>query len=221
MIPLWVEVRPRSRPIFVSLIIWLNVAVFVYQVSLGPAEDYFIFKYGLLAASLTGSAPHPPAATLWPPLTLITSMFIHGSFWHIFGNMIYLWVFGNSVEDRLGHFRFVLFYLACGVFSGLAQTVAMPASLAPIIGASGAIAGVMGAFFIRFPRAHVITLIIIFFFIRLVRVPAAVFLGLWFLFQVFVSAPFFGSAAGNIAYFAHIGGFLVGMVLFMVLEKNK
>ena len=221
MIPLRVE-NPSARFPFVTIIlIMANIAVYTYQLSLGSSEQLFIWKYGAIAKSLTSFVPVHPASTLFPPLTLITSMFLHGSIWHLVGNMLFFWVFGENIEDKLGHFKFIIFYFLCGAASIIIQIVTMPSAELPIIGASGAIAGVMGAYFLRFPRTRVITLIIVIFFIRIVRIPAVVFLGLWLIFQILIGAPTLGSTQGGVAYFAHIGGFICGMIFFAVLEKHK
>lgn len=221
MIPLRVE-NPSARFPFVTIIlIMANIAAFTYQLSLGSSEQLFIWKYGAIAKSLTSFVPVHPASTLFPPLTLITSLFLHGSIWHLVGNMLFFWVFGENIEDKLGHFKFIIFYFLCGAASIIIQIVTMPSAELPIIGASGAIAGVMGAYFLRFPRTRVITLIIVIFFIRIVRIPAVVFLGLWLIFQILIGAPTLGSTQGGVAHFAHIGGFICGMIFFAVLEKHK
>ncbi|MCD6161606.1 MAG: rhomboid family intramembrane serine protease [candidate division Zixibacteria bacterium] len=221
MIPLRVE-NPSSKFPFITIIIILsNVAVYTYQLSLGSSEQLFIWKYGAIAKSLTSFVPVHPASTLFPPLTLITSMFLHGSILHLAGNMLFFWVFGENIEDKLGHIKFIIFYLLCGVASLIVQVVSMPSAELPIIGASGAIAGIMGAYFLRFPRTKVITLIVVIFIIRTVKIPAVVFLGFWFIFQILVGAPTLGSTGGGVAYFAHIGGFVSGMIFFAILEKHK
>ncbi len=220
MIPLRVD-NPSGRfPYATSLIILINSAVFLYQISLGSGEPDFIWKYAVVAKTLTTFAPVHSASTLFPPLTLITSQFLHGGLLHILFNMLFLWVFGDNIEAGLGFIRFIIFYLVCGILSGLIQVLTSPNAAMPLIGASGAIAGVMGAFFLRFPRAKVQTLIIIFFFIRVVRIPAIVFLGIWLIFQIVAGAPTLGVDEGGVAYFAHIGGFICGMILYKVWEKN-
>jgi len=221
MLPLRVE-NPSARfPFSALIIILLNIAVFSYQLSLGAAEDFFIWKYSAVAKALTTFIPVNSASTLFPPLTLITSLFLHGGLIHLLGNMLFLWVFAGNVEDKLGHVRFILFYLLCGILSTVVQVVTASSSEIPMLGASGAIAGVMGAYFLRFPHTKVRTLIIVFFFIRVIRLPAVLFLGIWLIFQILVGAPTIGSVQGGVAYFAHIGGFLSGMILFKVMEKYK
>jgi membrane associated rhomboid family serine protease len=146
-------------------------------------------------------------------------MFLHGSFFHIAGNMLYLWIFGNNVEDTLGHGRFVLFYLASGVAAAAAQTLVGPQSTVPMVGASGAISGVLGAYFLLFPHASVLTLVIFGFFWRVVRIPALIVLGLWMVVQILNGLGSFG-AGGGVAWFAHIGGFIGGMALLLVFRPR-
>ena len=143
-------------------------------------------------------------------------MFVHGGFLHVAGNMLYLWIFGDNIEDRLGHFRFIVFYLLSGLIASLAHIIMLPNSTIPMIGASGAIAGVLGAYFLLYPRAHVLTLVFFFFFVDIIRIPALVFLGLWFVFQVLSSA-----GGGGIAWYAHIGGFIGGAVLVKLFERKR
>jgi len=221
MFPLRVENPTKRFPIITILMITANIFVFSYQLSLGESEYIFIWKYAAVAQTLTSFVPVHSASTIFPPLTLFTSIFLHGNIWHLLGNMLFLWVFGGNIEDKLGHIRFILFYFACGVLSLIVQAVTSPLSETPIIGASGAIAGVMGAYFLRFPRTRVTTLLIVFFFIRIARIPAIVFLGLWLIIQILVGAPTIGSTGGGVAYMAHISGFICGMVLFKILEKYK
>jgi membrane associated rhomboid family serine protease len=156
-----------------------------------------------------------------PPafLTIFTSMFMHGGLFHIGGNMLYLWIFGNNVEDTLGHGRYLLFYLLSGVAAALAQTAVGPSSMVPMVGASGAVSGVLGAYLLLFPHARVTTLIILGFFFRLVQIPAMVVLGFWIVLQLLNGLGSFGSS-GGVAFFAHIGGFLVGMGLLYVLKPR-
>jgi membrane associated rhomboid family serine protease len=163
-----------------------------------------------------------------PYLTIFTSMFLHGGLFHVGGNMLYLWIFGNNVEDTLGHGRFLLFYLLSGVAAAMAQTFMGPASPVPMIGASGAVSGVLGAYLLLFPHANVLTLIVFGFFIRLVRVPALIVLGFWVVVQflngflaVGVEAARGHGGGGGVAWFAHIGGFLAGVVLLLVMRRGR
>lgn len=223
MIPLSDPEVPRSRRPYVTwAFIALNVLVFLYELTLGDiGQMAFFYRFGVVPIELTGgedftsldvgdrvleiATPIP----LWG--TLITSMFIHGGFAHILGNMVYLWVFGDNVEDRLGHLRYVLFYLACGLAAAGAHILFNQGSDVPTIGASGAIAGVLGAYLLLYPLSRVRTLVI-FFFITVVRIPAVYLLGFWFLLQFFSSLGSLGVSAQSegVAYWAHIGGFVVG-----------
>jgi membrane associated rhomboid family serine protease len=213
MIPLRDVIPSRSTPVVTVSIIVLNALVFVYQLSLGDAAQAFVFAHGLVPAEFS-------------IVSLFTSMFLHGGLMHFGGNMLYLWIFGDNVEDRLGRARFVVFYLMCGMAAALAQTFANPNSPVPMVGASGAIAGVMGAYFLMYPRSRIVTLIPIFFFIQLVEVPAVIFLGLWFLMQ-FLSG--LGSAAlspdadmsGGIAFWAHVAGFVAGLAAVSLFRRPE
>jgi membrane associated rhomboid family serine protease len=203
MIPLRDTIPSRRRPVVNYAIIATNVAVFVYEMRLGGDLDAFVVRYGLIPRVL--SVP-----------TIFTSMFLHGSLMHVLGNMLYLYIFGDNVEDRLGHVRYLLFYLACGVAAALSQVVASPFSGLPVVGASGAIAGVSGAYFLFYPRARVVTLVPVFFFLQIVEIPAFFFLLFWFLLQVFYGLATLqvGSVhVGGVAFWAHAGGFVAGMII--------
>jgi membrane associated rhomboid family serine protease len=183
------------------------------------AGDAFVMQYGLVPAEFSSGHDLPPtiAVPIW--LTLITSMFLHAGLLHVLGNMLYLWVFGDNVEDAMGPVRFVVFYILCGCAAGLAQLALDPHAAVPLIGASGAIAGVLGAYFMLFPTSRILTIIPIFFFIRLITIPAVVVLGIWFLLQVVNSAISFGASSG-VAWFAHIGGFASGMALVALFRRK-
>jgi membrane associated rhomboid family serine protease len=211
MIPLRDVIPTRTPPVVTVGFIALNVAFFLYQQTLGPrALDAFVRTWGLV-----------PADFLWD--RVITSMFLHGGWGHIAGNMLYLWIFGDNVEDRLGHVRFVIFYLLCGAAAALAQTFINSDSSLPMIGASGAISGVLGAYLVLFPHSRVLTLIPIIFFIQIVEVPAIVLLGLWFLMQLFSGVGSLGAQAdvGGIAFWAHIAGFVAGLFLVNVFKQPE
>ncbi len=184
-----------------------------------PADDAFVIRYGLVPAEFTMGRDLPPTLGLPIWLTLLTSMFLHGGLLHVLGNMLYLWVFGDNVEGAMGRGRFLAFYLLCGAVAGLAQIAASPHSPLPQIGASGAIAGVLGAYFMLFPTSRILTLIPIFFFIRLISIPAVIVLGIWILLQVISSASSLG-ASGGVAWFAHIGGFAAGMALVLLFRRR-
>jgi rhomboid family protein len=215
----------NSAPVVTVALIVLNALFFVYQISLeaggadgARAGQAFIDEFGLVPCRLTGACRVGPELPS-PILTIFTSMFMHGGLFHIGGNMLYLWIFGNNVEDTLGHGRYLLFYLLSGVAAALAQTAVGPSSMVPMVGASGAVSGVLGAYLLLFPHAHVTTLIILGFFFRLVHIPAMVVLGFWIVLQLLNGLGSFGSS-GGVAFFAHIGGFLAGMGLLYVLKPR-
>ncbi len=214
MIPLRDVIPSRTTPVVTIAILAVNILAFLYEVSLGPAaRDAFLAANGMI-----------PADFAWDDVA--TSMFLHGGWLHLIGNMLSLWIFGDNVEDRLGHGRFILFYLLCGTLAALAHVWADPLSPLPTIGASGAIAGVMGAYFVLYPHSRVITLLPIFIFIQIVEVPAVIFLGLWFLLQLVSGvgsqlAATTGEAVGGIAFWAHIGGFAVGALLVKVMARPE
>lgn len=190
----------------------------VYRILISP-RDAFTFSYGLVPGEFLAGVDLPPAILLPIWLTLFTSMFLHGGLMHLLGNMLYLWIFGDNVEDSMGHGKFLLFYLVCGAIAAFAQMAINPNSGVPQIGASGAIAGVLAAYFMLFPNSRVLTLIPIFFFIRLVAVPAVFLLGFWFILQVISGAGSVGAASG-VAFFAHIGGFIAGGILVFLFKRR-
>jgi membrane associated rhomboid family serine protease len=212
MIPLKDDIPTQTVPLITIGIIVLNVVVYIYQLSL-PSErlEVFLFRYGAIPNHLT----HPFfqvqsfPQTIPPALTIFTAMFLHGSFIHLLGNMLYLWIFGNNVEDFLGHGKFILFYMVSGFFAAFIHTFSDFNSSIPMIGASGAIAGILGAYLILFPRANVSTLFIFIIFFKIIKVPAVLILGLWFLIQLLNA----GNEGGSVAWYAHVGGFLTGVFL--------
>jgi membrane associated rhomboid family serine protease len=189
-------------------------------VSISP-RDQFVFSYGFIPGEFFSGKDLPPEIPIPLWITLFTSLFIHGSLSHLLGNMLYLWIFGDNVEDAMGHWKFLLFYLLCGLVATSAQTIVSSHSAIPQIGASGAIAGVLAAYFMLFPYSRVLTLIPIFFFIRLMAIPAVVLLGLWFIFQVISGAGTIGATGGGIAFFAHIGGFIAGALLVFIFRNRN
>jgi len=182
-------------------------------------RDLFVFSYGLVPGEFLGGVDLPPTIPIPLWITLFASMFLHGGVLHLLGNMLYLWIFGDNVEDAMGHVRFLVFYLVCGGVAAFSQIAIGPGSGVPLIGASGAIAGVLAAYFMLFPHSRVLTLIPIFFFVRLAAIPAVFLLGLWFIFQV-VSGAGSISATSGVAWFAHIGGFLAGLVLVFAFRRR-
>jgi len=183
-------------------------------------RDEFTFAYGFIPGEVLSGVDLPPkiALPLW--ITLFTSMFMHGGLLHVLGNMLYLWIFGDNVEDAMGHGRFLVFYLLCGLIATATQSVLSLHSAVPQIGASGAIAGVLAAYFMLYPYSRVLTLIPIFFFVRLIPIPAVILLGFWFLFQVMSSVGSVGASGGGVAFFAHIGGFIAGGFLVFAFRKR-
>jgi membrane associated rhomboid family serine protease len=232
MIPLKDENPTRTAPWLIFVIIGINALVFLGQVSMGLQES--ALRFGLIPAELVHDAGRvysgpqmglPPGGQVrnfepsWA--TLFTSMFMHGSWFHLIFNMWFLWIFGNNIEDSMGRFKFILFYLACGVLAAGAQILTDPASAIPMIGASGAVAGVLGGYIVTFPGSRIHTLII-FFLIMKVTVPAWVILGFWFLGQVISGLGALGlQQAGGVAFMAHVGGFIAGMVLVRVFGIER
>lgn len=217
MIPLKDDNPTKTFPFVTIAIISVNIAVYIYMLTLGEkGETLFVLRGGAIPYEITHFVDIYPLAFIPPPLTLLTAMFVHGGLLHVGGNMLYLWIFGDNIEDRLGHFRFFVFYLLSGFLASLAHIIMLPHSTLPMIGASGAIAGVLGAYFLLYPRANVMTLVFFFFFVDIVRIPALVFLGLWFIIQLLS----FG-AGGGIAWYAHIGGFIGGAVLVKLFDRKR
>ena len=224
MIPLRAEHRVASTPLVTWILLAAIAAVFLWQVSLDPAGfNRAIFSFGVIPAVLFGHLRMPPEIAVVPPVaTIITSMFLHGGWLHLAGNMLYLWVFGPSIEDRMGRARFLIFYLACGVVAALAQALPAPETLAPMIGASGAISGVLGAYLLLFPRTQVRVLVPLGFMLTVVRLPALWVLGLWFAVQL-LSSLWAPAGEGGVAFRAHLGGFVAGLAaapLFLARRKR-
>ncbi|MBI3008406.1 MAG: rhomboid family intramembrane serine protease [Candidatus Omnitrophica bacterium] len=214
MIPLKDDNPTKTFPIITILLIITNIAVFLYELSLGEGVNYLVGTMGAVPYEVTHIYLNPQV-----PLTLITSLFLHGGILHLLGNMLYLWIFGNNIEDAVGHIKFILFYLITGITASMTHILLNPDSMVPVIGASGAISGVMGAYFLLYPRAKVLTLIPFFIFIRIIKVPAFFFLGFWMLFQVISGINVSQSGEAGIAWFAHIGGFAAGLILAPIFRK--
>jgi membrane associated rhomboid family serine protease len=217
MIPIRDTIRSKNFPAVNFLIIGLNILVFIWQLLQGPRLEEDLFLFGIVPIRYS----NPDISSQFTPfqqvLPFLTSMFLHGGFLHILGNMWFLYIFGDNIEDRLGHLRYLIFYLLCGVAAGLIHLFTNWNSKMPTIGASGAIAGVMGAYLLLYPRARVLTLIPIFFFFQFVELPAFIFLGFWFFIQLF-SAGLAPSNVGGVAFWAHIGGFVSGLILVKLLD---
>jgi membrane associated rhomboid family serine protease len=213
MIPLRDVIPSRTTPYITVTIIILNALAWFYELAL-PRDvlPLFLQFYGVVPADF--------AAT-----TLVSSMFLHGSWSHVIGNMWYLWIFGDNVEDRVGHGRFIAFYLLCGIAAGLGQIAMDRSSTLPTIGASGAIAGVMGAYFVLYPNSRVLTLVFIFFYVEIFELPAIVLLGFWFLIQLFSAGAIAVTAntqgSGGVAFVAHVAGFIFGMIAVFVFKKRQ
>ena len=234
MIPLRDNAAPRRlTPINLALIA-ANIAVFLYEISLGPSIAIFAERFALVPAAVTralstnvlawhGSGAHRGFDALEPLMTTVTSMFIHGGFWHIAGNMLYLFIFGAAVEYRMGSARYLIFYLAAGIAAALATVWIAPESNVPVIGASGAIAGVLGAYFIFYPRGRILTILPIFIFIQFIEIPAVIYLLFWFALQFYAGLEEGGRAGamGGVAWWAHVGGFMFGVATGPMLAINR
>lgn len=215
MIPLHDDNPTKTVPLVTVTIIVAATLIFFYEISLGQeGGQLFVYQYGAIPAIIFGYESLPREAAAIPAsVSLLTSMFLHGGFMHLIGNMLYLWIFGNNIEDVMGHVRFIVFYLVCGVAAAMSHALTAPDSVVPMIGASGAISGVLGAYLLLYPRAHVLVLIPLGLFTRLVYIPAGFVLGFWFVLQLISGAASIGSGGGGVAWFAHIGGFVAGMLL--------
>jgi membrane associated rhomboid family serine protease len=212
--------NPTERFPFVTVIfIALCTAVFLYQGSLSEKPgEVFVFHYGAIPAVVFGyaSLPEEAVAAIPASLTLVTSMFLHGGWMHLLGNMLYLWIFGNNIEDAMGHTKFIVFYLLSGILAALAHAMTDPSSPIPMVGASGAISAVLGAYLLLFPRARVLVLLPA---VGMTRVPAGIVLGMWFVTQLVSGGMTVGAKGGGVAFFAHIGGFVAGMALIGLFKR--
>ncbi|MDX2317031.1 MAG: rhomboid family intramembrane serine protease [Hyphomicrobiaceae bacterium] len=214
--------NPRiGTPYVTWSVIGACVLVFFWQVSLGASGgEIAIYEFGMIPARLLGTAALDPELTAVPAWsTVFTSMFMHGGWLHLGFNMLFLWIFGDNVEDCMGHARYLIFYLVCGVAAALAQAFVSPGSTIPMVGASGAISGVLGAYLLLHPRATVRTVIFLGIFVTMMHLPALIVLGLWFLMQL-VSAAFSNSGEAGVAFWAHVGGFVAGMALVPLFKKR-
>lgn len=222
MIPYKDDNPTESAPFVTLVIIALNVAVFIMQVLSRTDGQTIVYSFGAIPHNIitfTSEQPIPPA------MTIFTSMFMHGGLMHLGGNMLYFWIFGNNVEDRLGHLRFIVFYLFCGVVAAYAHALTDPGSFVPMIGASGAVSGVLGAYLILYPHARVHTVVFFGFFFQVIRIPALIVIGFWAIIQ-FVSGLLSQAVLhqGGTAWFAHVGGFIVGLAtirLWLPRRSNR
>jgi membrane associated rhomboid family serine protease len=221
MIPLRDDNPTTLKPVITIGLIALCTLAFFWQLSLGAHAEAMIQALGVMPAALFGKRTLSPELMQVPAaLTVVTSMFLHGGWMHLIGNMLYLWIFGNNVEDAMGHGRFVVFYLLCGAAAVLAQALPVPDSTIPMIGASGAISGVLGAYLLLYPHARVLVLIPLGYFSRVVYLPAMVVLGLWFLLQ-FLSILLTDPNQPGVAFGAHAGGFVAGMLLIPLFKRRE
>lgn len=212
MIPLRDNIVSRKVPFVNYALIGANILAFLLELGMGPNLEGFFHVFGLVPERVIAIATQAPSHIQWALIPFFTSLFLHAGWLHLIGNMLFLYIFGDNVEATLGHTRYLVFYFACGLAASLTHLISSPGSPVPTVGASGAIAGVLGAYFLLFPRARVLTLVPIFFFIQIVEIPAFIFLGIWFLLQ-FLSgsiALFSPKQIGGVAWWAHIGGFAVG-----------
>jgi membrane associated rhomboid family serine protease len=208
MFPLSDVIPSRTRPVVTISLIAANALMFLYQLQLDQLSlQRLVFNLGVIPAYLSYG-------------DIVTSMFLHGDFLHFIGNMVFLWIFGDNVEDHVGHGGFILFYLATGGMAALAQVFANPTSVIPMIGASGAIAGVMGAYFVLYPHSRILTAVFLIVFLDIVEIPAIFFLGVWFMLQVLHGSISSGVDGGGVAFWAHAGGFAAGLVIGLVLRSR-
>lgn len=220
MIPIHDDAPTRQPPIMTLAFIALCVAAFLWQVLGDPArQENMIYALGVIPSVLLGNAYLDPGLVMVPSfVTIFTSMFLHGGWMHLIGNMLFLWVFGNNVEEAMGHGRFILFYLLCGVAAVFAQVLPNPESVIPMVGASGAISGVLGAYLLLLPRARILVIIPLGVYWPTLRLPAAIVLGLWFVLQLF-NSTLAEPGGGGVAFGAHIGGFIAGMAFIPLFKK--
>ncbi|MFA5881714.1 MAG: rhomboid family intramembrane serine protease [Eubacteriales bacterium] len=221
MIPIRDNIRSRRFPVVSVAIILINAAVFIYELSLNQNQlSGYIAAFGVIPRRISGimdgQLTFVPAV-----IPLVTAMFLHGGWIHLLGNMLYLWIFGDNVEDRLGRGKFLALYLAAGIIGSLVQIRANPLAAEPIIGASGAIAGVLGAYFVSYPKARVLTLLPIFFFFTFIEIPAFIFLFIWFITQWLSGFITLGVVGNMVAWWAHIGGFVTGAVGVLILAPAR
>jgi len=219
MIPFKDDNPVRIFPFITIAIIVLNSIVLLIQMISPYGQQQIAFSYGAIPVLLLTFKTYQP---IHPLLTVFTSMFMHGGILHLGGNMLYLWIFGNNIEDRLGHFRFIIFYLLCGVIAAYSHALAEPLSQTPMIGASGAVAGILGAYLLLFPRARIHTLVFFGFFITVIRLPAILVIGFWIIIQFVNGILTKGFAGqGGVAWFAHVGGFITGFLLIKVFLYTR
>jgi len=221
LIPLRDSIKSKSFPVVNLTIIVLNLLIYTWEVMVEPYQlNQIFYAYGLIPADFMNALYM--GAPLTPVLVnFITSTFIHGGWIHVIGNMLFLWVFGDNVEDRLGHLKYLAFYLLAGIAGGLVHLLTNPFSTIPVVGASGAVAGVLGAYVIVFPRSRILTLVPIIIIFTLIEIPAVVFIALWFIIQLFNGVASLGGAANPVAWWAHVGGFIMGALLIKMMAPRR
>ena len=223
MIPLKDKNPTHRVPVVNIALIIANAAIFLYEVSLGPRIEQFLLTFGVVPSDIVESFTSG-RFRIGAVSPFFTSMFLHGGWLHLAGNMLYLWVFGDNVEDKLGHGRYLVFYVVCGLAASLLHVFIAPSSSMPTVGASGAISGILGAYLLMFPRARVVTVIPIFFFLQVAELPALVVLGFWFVMQFFnglISLGYETGGMGGVAWWAHVGGFVAGLILILPFRKYR
>jgi len=219
MIPFKDDNPASIFPFITIAIIALNAIVLLMQITSPYGQQKIAFSYGAIPNLILTLKTYQP---IHPILTVFTSMFMHGGIFHFGGNMLYLWIFGNNIEDRLGHFRFLIFYIVCGVIAAYSHALAEPASQTPMIGASGAVSGVLGAYLLLFPHAKIHTLVFLGFFVNVIRLPAMLVIGFWIVIQFLNGIISKGVAGqGGVAWFAHVGGFIAGFLLIKLFLYTK
>ena len=223
MIPIRDRNPSGTFPLVTVSIIIINVLVFLFELSLGRKLDAFLFQYGVIPLKVICSSDIPASTFVNTYFPFLSYMFLHGGFIHLIGNMWYLWIFGDNIEDTLGRFKFIMFYLLCGIGSAIVHVYFNNQSGIPCIGASGAIAGVLGAYMVTFPRARILVIIPLFIMWEMIELPAIVVLGFWFLIQFFTGTAAISSigGGGEIAWWAHIGGFVLGIILIKIFSKLR
>ena len=220
MFPIKDDNPTETVPFITFILICLNILIFFYQMGLDEnVRASLIFDYGFKPSHFFSNI-YQADSQVAPLFTIFTSMFLHGGILHLLGNMLFLWIYGNNIEDSMGSIKFLIFYLLCGFAAALLQAIISIESSTPMIGASGAVSGVLSAYFLLFPKARVLTLVILFIFITFIRVPAGILIGFWFLSQI-VNAYFTDPNSPGVAWYAHIGGFLMGLFLIPFLKKKK
>ena len=217
MIPLKDENPTRTFPFITISLIVINILVFLYELSLNQESlRQIIHHFGIIPYHLTHLSYAIEPSGIPRFLTLITSTFFHGGVFHLASNMLFFWIFGNNIEDVLGHINFIFLYFISAIVAGLSQALVIPQSFTPVIGASGAVAGILGAYLILYPRARILTLFWLLFFVRIIRIPAVIFLGFWFFLQIINAG-----LGGGVAWFAHIGGFIAGMIMIITNMRKR